>query len=70
MRKKNILEILRNPDISGIEKKIAAEKWKFNQLPVWYRKGHISNIKEKIRKLKEKSGSNVDVKECIETEGA
>ena len=49
MRKKNILEILRNPDIPDAEKKIAAEKWKFNQLPVWYRKEHIVDIKKKIK---------------------
>lgn len=52
MGKKNILEIFRNPEISDVEKKIAVEKWKFNQLPAWYRKDHATDIKEKIRKIK------------------
>lgn len=52
MKKKNILGILQNPDISNIDKKIAVEKWKFNQLPAWYRKEHIYNIKEKITVLR------------------
>ena len=51
-KKKNILEILQNPDTSDIEKKIAVEKWKFNQLPTSYRKDHVTDIKEKIKKIK------------------
>lgn len=52
MRKQNILEILRNPDISDVEKKIVVEKWKFNQLPAFYRKEHAEEIKEKVRRIK------------------
>lgn len=52
MKKLSIQEILRNPLISQIKKKIAFEKWKFNQLPDFYRKEHIADIKEKIKKIK------------------
>jgi hypothetical protein len=51
MKKINISKILRNPDISGIEKRIAFEKWKFNKLPIWYRKEHAIEIEEKIKDL-------------------
>lgn len=51
MAKKKILDILRDPDISDKEKRIATEKWKFNQLPDWYRKEHAKEYKEKIKQL-------------------
>jgi hypothetical protein len=51
MKKINISKILHDPDISGIEKRIAFEKWKFNQLPIWYRKDHAIEIQEKIKDL-------------------
>ena len=47
-----IQEILKNKTISTIDKRIAIEKWKFNQLPEDYRESHIGVIEKKIRAIR------------------
>lgn len=49
---KTIQEILKDPSISQMDKRIAAEKWKHNQLPEFYKKEHLHIVKEKIKAIK------------------
>lgn len=51
-KRKTIQEILKDPSISQMDKRIAAEKWKHNQLPEFYKKEHLRIVKGKIKAIK------------------
>ena len=46
---KSIQSILSNPSLPELSKRLAWEKWKFNQLPRWYRKNHVKDIQAKLQ---------------------
>jgi len=57
IKKRAILQILHDPKVDKKHKLIAWEKWKWNQLPDWYRKQNINTILQKLHEKFEVSDS-------------
>lgn len=55
-----ITEILRSHALTQTQKKLAWERWKWNQLPEWYRSQHREEINKKL-KIIELSESEVSI---------
>lgn len=66
----SIQEILKSNDYTDLEKKVAIEKWKFGQLPSFYRKDHKQEILEKIKRIQEQScvvcGEKIEIGQACE----